>query len=349
MNVILQIVQQRKTLVALIGGGILGLVLGLVYAWMIQPVEYYNATPGNLRSDFRENYILWVAAQYNQDGNQEEALKRLGAEFWDKEELVKVLDRLIEKHGGAEATHLRALKAILGGAPAVTPAESGGAGGLASSVFKICGSALLLVACVALVVFLVSRIRAQRAAPQVVDRGLVARVPVEQVSWGAEGPPLVQFTTSYALGDDHYDPSFSIEMENGEFMGECGVSISETIGVGSPSKVTAFEVWLFDKSDIRTVTRVLMSDYAFNDEAMKAKLSPKGEPTLATQGKDAFLETKTLRIRARIAEMEYGVGDSPSNSFFEKFKVDLAVWVLPEQEGAQVEVGDDMRAMPPVL
>lgn len=349
MNVILQTVQRRKTLVALICGGILGLVLGLFYAWMLQPVEYYNATPGDLRSDFQEDYLLWVAAQYNQDGNQEEALKNLGVEFWGEEELVKALDGLIKEHGGAEATHLRALKAILGSTPIVTPAASEGAGNLGSAVFKICGSALLLVACVALVVFLISRIRAQRAAPKVVDRGLVARVPVEQVSWGTEGPPLVQFTTSYALGDDHYDPSFSIEMENGEFMGECGVGISETIGVGSPSKVTAFEVWLFDKSDIRTVTRVLMSDYAFNDEAMKAKLSPKGEPMLATQGKDAFLETKTLRIRARIAEMGYGVGDSPSNSFFEKFKIDLAVWVLPEEGGAQAKVGDDIYAMPPML
>jgi hypothetical protein len=44
--------------------------------------------------------------------------------------------------------------------------------------------------------------------------------------------------------------------------GECGVGISETIGVGDPKKVTAFEVWLFDKNDIQTVTKVLMSAHA---------------------------------------------------------------------------------------
>jgi hypothetical protein len=349
MNIILQLVQQRKTLVAFMGGIVLGLVLGLLYAWQINPVEYYNATPGDLRADFQKNYVLWVAQQYSNDGDQEEALKRLGVEFWEKEELASVLDELIEEHGGAEATHLRALKEISVGTLAPPSGEPAGGGGLTSSVFKVCGSALLLVACVALVVFLISRIRAQRAAPQVVDRGLVARVPVEQVSWGDEEPPLVQFATLYTRGDDHYDPSFSIEMENGEFMGECGVGISETIGVGLPSKVTAFEVWLFDKSDIRTVTKVLMSDYAFNDEAMKIKLSPKGEPMLAEQGKDAFLETKTLRIRARVTEMEYGIGDSPANSFFEKFKIDLAVWVLPEQGGVRPEVGDDVYAVPPTM
>jgi hypothetical protein len=163
--------------------------------------------------------------------------------------------------------------------------------------------------------------------------------PTDEVAWGVEGPPLIQYATTYELGDDHYDPSFSIELDNGEFMGECGVGISETIGVGTPSKVTAFEVWLFDKSDIRTVTKVLMSDYAWQDEALRTKLAPKGEPIQTQQGQDLALETKTLRVRARVAEASYGMADVPSNSFFERLTVDLAVWVLPEQEGPS-SVGD---------
>lgn len=164
-------------------------------------------------------------------------------------------------------------------------------------------------------------------------------VPAEKVSWGAEGPPAAQFPTTYSLGDDHYDPSFSIELENGEFMGECGVGVSETIGVGAPNKVTAFEVWLFDKSDIRTVTKVLMSDYAFHDEALRTKLAPKGEPMLAEVGADVVLETKTLRVRARVVEVEYGVGNLPQNSFFQRLTVDLAAWVKSESEGTQPTPG----------
>jgi hypothetical protein len=166
-----------------------------------------------------------------------------------------------------------------------------------------------------------------------------AYVPAKEVAWGTEGPPLIQYATTYELGDDHYDPSFSIELENGEFMGECGVGVSETIGVGTPSKVTAFEVWLFDKSDIRTVTKVLMSDYAWQDEALRTKLAPKGEPVQTRQGQDIMLETKTLRIQARVAEVAYGMADVPSNSFFERLTVDLAVWVLPE-EGEASSVGE---------
>jgi hypothetical protein len=118
----------------------------------------------------------------------------------------------------------------------------------------------------------------------------------------------------------------------GEFLGECGMGISETIGSGDPDKVTAFEVWLFDKSDIRTVTKVVMSDYAFGDEALRTKLAPKGEPVAAQEGAEVVLETKTLRIKARIVEAQYGIGNLPQNSFFERLSIDLAAWVKPASE-----------------
>ncbi len=42
--------------------------------------------------------------------------------------------------------------------------------------------------------------------------------------------------TTYMLGDDMYDESFTFDAPNGEFLGECGVSSSDTIGVGEPKK-----------------------------------------------------------------------------------------------------------------
>jgi len=96
--------------------------------------------------------------------------------------------------------------------------------------------------------------------------------------------PVAHFMTSYIIGDDLYDDSFSIDAPNGTFLGECGVGISDTIGVGDPKKVTAFEVWLFDKNDIQTVTKVLMSTHAMNDAAIKQRLASKGEPTLLEPG-----------------------------------------------------------------
>jgi hypothetical protein len=104
------------------------------------------------------------------------------------------------------------------------------------------------------------------------------------------------------------------------------VGISETIGVGEPKKVSAFEVWLFDKNDIQTVTKVLMSAHAFLDEPSRQRLAAKGEPVLAEPGIETVLETQTLRLVARVVDMGYGEGAVPDSSFFERLLLELAVW-----------------------
>jgi hypothetical protein len=138
--------------------------------------------------------------------------------------------------------------------------------------------------------------------------------------------PLARFQSSYGYGRDNYDDSFSIENTNGDFLGECGVGISESIGTDTPRNVTAFEVWLFDKNDIRTETKVVMSDHAFFDEALKAKLAPKGEPVLARENEVIVLETASLIINAEIKELQYGTGVLPPQSFFDNFTIELSAW-----------------------
>lgn len=128
------------------------------------------------------------------------------------------------------------------------------------------------------------------------------------------------------LGDDLYDDSFGIDDANGDFLGECGMGISDIIGVGEPKKVCAFEIWLFDKNDVRTVTKVLMSEDAFSDQAKRASLAPKGEPVMADSGKAIVLETASLHVSARIVDMQYGGGALPQNSFFNQLTVELSAW-----------------------
>lgn len=138
--------------------------------------------------------------------------------------------------------------------------------------------------------------------------------------------PVSQFMTTYMQGDEQYDDSFSIDNPMGEFLGECGVGISDTIGVGDPKKVAAFEVWLFDKNDIQTVTKVLMSEHTYSDPGSQQRLMSKGEPILAEPGKRILLETATLQLEARIVDMNYGQGPLPQNSYFDRLTLELAVW-----------------------
>ncbi len=42
-----------------------GLSLGLIYGWVINPVQYVDTTPDRLRADFKTDYVLMVAEGYS--------------------------------------------------------------------------------------------------------------------------------------------------------------------------------------------------------------------------------------------------------------------------------------------
>ena len=135
---------------------------------------------------------------------------------------------------------------------------------------------------------------------------------------------LGHFVPQYTLGNDNYDTSYSLETPRGEFLGECGMGISETVGEGKPDKVTAFDLWLFDKADVRTVTQILMSEYAYNDQTLRTKLATKGETVLAEKGKTVKLETQSLSITAQVVELIYATNPNyPPNSHFQKLIVEI--------------------------
>jgi hypothetical protein len=56
---------------------IVGIGLGLVYAWIISPVEIYDAAPEALRADFKDQYRAVIAASYAANGNLSRAQSRL--------------------------------------------------------------------------------------------------------------------------------------------------------------------------------------------------------------------------------------------------------------------------------
>lgn len=60
-------------------GLVLGIGLGLLYGWVIRPVEYVNTTPDSLRADYRADYVLMVAEGYAGDGDLALAQVRLAA------------------------------------------------------------------------------------------------------------------------------------------------------------------------------------------------------------------------------------------------------------------------------
>ena len=105
-----------------IGLGVLcGLALGFAVGWWLWPVQYTNTSPGALRRDYRDDYILMVATAYELgDGGVEQAQRRLS--LLDPQEptapLVELTTRLTEAGGSsADITRLINLAQALDVAP----------------------------------------------------------------------------------------------------------------------------------------------------------------------------------------------------------------------------------------
>jgi hypothetical protein len=69
----------RPTLARFVIGAAIGLAAGMIYGWILNPVEYVDTTPGSLREDYRTDYILMVAEAYAGDGDLGLAQVRLAA------------------------------------------------------------------------------------------------------------------------------------------------------------------------------------------------------------------------------------------------------------------------------
>jgi hypothetical protein len=332
--------QLNRPLVAGIVGFIIGVIIGLVVlGWWLWPVQYVGAGPSDLRPEAKVQYLQMAVEAYAQTKDAAAARERYEALGPDA---AQILQEVATMPGGPSPDAVQAFGAVVlsttgpVGEPTqiATPTpteEQGGGGSLLGTLLPILCVIVLLIAAGLIAVFFLRSRSSGVASGGEPTPAMQAQQAARQAAWtdyttsGTE-PPMAQFMASYKLGDDLFDDSFSIDSPAGEFLGECGVGISETIGVGDPKKVTAFEVWLFDKNDIQTVTKVMMSSHAFDDDATRQRLAAKGEPLLAEAGNETVLETQTLQLVARVVDMGYGDGALPSESFFDRFILELAVW-----------------------
>ncbi|MBT3338621.1 MAG: hypothetical protein HN855_14110 [Anaerolineae bacterium] len=319
---------------------VVGFALGLSWGWIIQPVEFVDATPDVLRADYQQDYLRMTVDSLLVNSDTTLALRRwenLGAAAQSALEGVRASSNAQERVAvdGFE-------KLVSAATPSVPSPETGAepdpkTGTNETSTFKY---VLIFVGIVviAAVGFFAMRVLRPLSSPK--DGETTPAQQAQKINKNAQqtdyeemglATPITQSMTTYVLGDDLYDESFSIESQAGEFMGEYGVGISDTIGVGDPKKVTALEIWLFDKNDIKTATKVLMSEHAYNDPAIRQRLEAKGELVLVKANEPVRLQTETLQLLVTIADLEYGSGPLPANSYFDRATLELAVW--PKSNG----------------
>jgi hypothetical protein len=354
-KVLLEPVTPKRKMVAALVSGVL---LGLLWAYVLQPVIFYDADPVSLHQSWQNEWVRLLAdrnAAANADVSNE--IIHFLREIDDP---VGTINRLIAE----QPENAARLQAIVPYAEAAQPtAMVAPQPNLIGNILPYIVAPLLIAILFVILTWIYSLfIYPNLVEPMIKGRGkggvdekVQLNRQATEVRKNAEttlktdftttnyGKPLMQRMSVYIPGRGQFDDSFSIEDDQGKFLGECGAGISEQIGAGGQN-VTAVEVWLFDKDDfVRTITHVFASEHAYNDPGIRSKLDPKGPVVLVKPGATTILETASLRLQARIVESEYGSGGLPPNSYFDKLTIELAAW---RKEGASAPAPTAPPAIP---
>ncbi len=337
MEAILAIVKNllKNNRLVFVLGVILGLALGVTFAWGIWPVEVVDTTPDVLRFDLQQDYLRMTIDSYNKTNDVDAAMRR-----WDNlgAAAAPAYISLQSDPGNLSAEDVQkfgVLVQAVKGAPIQNSQTPGGdtptSGSTPSSVGRLVLYAAIAVVAILLAFAAFYLFRLFRKGSGTVTPAMEAtklNKSIERTDYQQHGlePPITQSLTTYVYGYDLYDESFSIDTQAGKYLGEFGVGICEKIGVGEPKKVTALEIWLFEENDIKTATKVLMSDHAFNNSEIRDRLEAKGELVLLQPREQILLETANLQLLATVVDLEYGMGSMPQNSYFQRVTLEFAVW-----------------------
>ena len=172
MDVFYRLIEKKWVL--LVAGVVVGLVLGLFYAWIIDPVEWKNGIPSQLRDDLRQDYLRMAIDSYSVNGNVNLAVSRY-------ENLGKFANETLEKVGAnPENVSPNALQnfrsAVENFAPSgqqggasggSTSSETGGGlvGTLVGALPYVCGAVFLIAVAVFGVILIRRRMQAREEYP----------------------------------------------------------------------------------------------------------------------------------------------------------------------------------------
>lgn len=329
MNSIRERLKTPRTL-ALVGF-LIGLFIGwIVIGWGLWPVAWVDASPDDLEATWQEDFLRMAIDSYGIKPDIDKAIQR-----WDGlgPQAESILATIETNPGDQGGTPIQIYKDAVNASTvdAGTEAETGDVATTSSMtrILVMCAVVVVLAVMVAIYLYLFRR----PSSPEEYSAAAHAQEfnkQIEPTDFSAHDgvPPMAQYMTTYMFGDSLFDDSFSIDSPSGKFLGECGIGIAEpTMDVGEPKKVAAFEIWLFDQRDIQTITKVVLSDFAYTDDTLRGQFEAKGNLALADPGNEIILETASLRVVARVVDMEYGQDNAlPSRSFFGRMTIELAVW-----------------------
>lgn len=342
---------RNRSLLTIAIAFIVGLILGwIVFGWWLFPVQWSGALPQDLQPADKKVMIETAAEAFAVTQDGADAIARLQS-LGTQQEVGQLAAELVQEATASgdliTADRVKQMASSIGlalpdltASVAPTPAASAEQGEeKGGSLLPTLLGLLLLAGGIALAAWLLLRRRSPEqdedmeapvlsepaskttASPsgQAVDRSYLAASGA-----ASEQASVHEFSATFHQGDIEYDQSFDIDAADGSYLGECGLTMSELVA-GDPTRVTALEVWLFDKSDIRTVTKVLMTDFAYGNQALRDKLSSKGDALLLAPDMGFVLDAQTLRLMGKVVALDYDDSAAPQRSTLRRLSVQLKV------------------------
>lgn len=333
-------------------------IFGLIWAYVINPVTFYDAAPNQLGDNSQDVWIKLVAGAGTEIRvyTPDEVSQLLDLVEAPAQKVQELID--IEQARPDTRNLLPALQQIQPMAQAVDGTDSPSSGNiiieiiffiLAVVIFLVLANifaalwGLLIGGLVSDAVRAVrpkteaqkqmaaerAAIRRQRELEEEMKKTMAAEAAASEL-----GPAVMQRVSIYTKGRG-YDDSFAIEDENDMFLGETGATIAKV--VGDSQELAAVEVWLFDKEDfVRTITKIFASPHAYSDPAIRSELDPKVENPdtdiiMIQPGATLSLQSKTLLVQAKIADVVPGnIAGLPPNSHYQEMRIQMQAWQKEE-------------------
>jgi hypothetical protein len=135
---------------------------------------------------------------------------------------------------------------------------------------------------------------------------------------------LNEYTGVYQTGESDYDEAFDITDSGGAYLGQCGIGVTDPVGRGH-DQVAALQVWLWDTKDPDTRVKVLMSEGAYRDTAMRDQLAGEHSALPVRVGSEFELESYNLLLRGKVERLEYAEQE-PLYGIFAELQVHLQVY-----------------------
>ena len=163
-----------------------------------------------------------------------------------------------------------------------------------------------------------------RRAPTAVVPATAAGAAALVAGTKPSGSQVGDYMAVFHMGEPDYDEAFDINDPTDGYMGQCGLQLNEPVGRNRDQAV-ALQAWLWDSSDPDTRTKVLMSEGAYRDTAMRSQQAGQHEALQVRTGTEFELESHDLLLRGRVEKADY-IDQEPNRSVFAELQVRMQIY-----------------------